>query len=214
MAIKASNAKSVLECHAVTLVRRYLAALQFPLDRIAVDVLFDYTMSTFASNNIDLKRLGNRTTGKIILKFNGLCLFQDTRAFFEDAIPHELAHVLDGIDTFENSVDVPKPHGEKWLSFLLRINSLSNQSVTCSENFDYRSIKMMNGGMPVRCICGGLEGFDVLPSTLKNQQDIKDNALICKSCESTFMVVDQSLVPEEIILETIFIKAQIVSKSV
>lgn len=208
------NADSPLEDHAILLVERILSRLRFPAVRIKVDVHFDYTLREFADHKLALDDgADTQLSGVVELRLNGLFLHQNPFEFYQECIPHELAHIFRALEATKQGVPLTSPHDIEWQRWLHKINSDASVSTAGPDVFDSRAIRWYSGGVPCVCACSGESALEVFSYTRKSLSKLKENEVKCKECEEPYELVSSDAIPEKVIKEVDFIRERLCTKS-
>jgi predicted SprT family Zn-dependent metalloprotease len=176
------NAEYPRELYAAKVVNALLAQIKFPSHRVWVDLRFDYMLSEHSVSKIDVIQISGEAHGTVELRYQGLFLMQDFEAMVNEAVPHELAHVLHEIDAKINDFKVSKPHDDRWQDFFCTLAPNYEPLAKVKGNFDDRAIRLLRGGLPVRCECGGDEEFNVLADSTANATKLRNEELKCSAC--------------------------------
>jgi predicted SprT family Zn-dependent metalloprotease len=192
------NAQMPREAEVVREVDRILRMRLFPAERVWVDVRFDYGMSDHSSSKVTLMQINGQVHGTAEVRFQGLFLWQDFPAVFNEVVPHELAHVLMEVRSAERGTDNEKGHSDEWLELVLDINPDAEPSAKVRGEFDDRAIKLQKGGIGCECDCDDLSAFVVLSNTPATVMKLKNEDLSCNQCHSTYRRLTKEHWPAEI----------------
>jgi len=204
------NAVHPIESHAVSLIERALKKYKFPFSRFGVEVNIDFKIKDFAKHNIVLDPESRSLQGSIRIDINGLFLHQYPSIYFNNCIPHELAHIFHELTFEKKGMDVDYPHGIEWQQWVKKINSSADLSSSGPAEFDNRSICWNYGGLPTTCNCDGEFGFRVQPNNKNWIKKLKEKMAICKTCNAPYTIQkDNTLIPQRFIKEVEFINDRI-----
>lgn len=196
--IQQHNAQINREAEIVREVDRILRLRLFPGDRVWVDIRFDYGMSEHSSSKVSLMQINGELHGIAEIRFQGLFLWQDFPTFFNDVIPHELAHVLMELRCAERGTTLEKGHGDEWLELVLDINPDAEPAAKVKGEFDDRPIKLQKGSISCECDCDDLSAFVVVANTPSTLMKLKSEDLTCSECHSAYRRIPKEQWPEEI----------------
>jgi predicted SprT family Zn-dependent metalloprotease len=197
LTIKQHNAQYAREREIVREVGRILTLRLFPSERIWVDIRFDYGMAEHSSSKLTLMQINGELHGTAEIRFQGLFLWQDFSTFFNDVIPHELAHVLMEVRYAERGSAMEKGHSDEWIDLVLDINSEAEPAAKVKGNFDDRAIKLHKGGIACECDCDDLDAFIVVANTPSSAMKLRTEELTCSDCHSAYRRVKDEF-PEAI----------------
>lgn len=192
------NAQTSREAEIVREVDRILKLRLFPTQRIWVDIRFDYGMADHSSSKLSLLQINGEVHGIAEIRFQGLFAWQDFPTFFNDVIPHELAHVLLEVRCSEKGVAPEKGHSDDWLELVLDLNQDADPVAKVKGEFDDRPIKLLRGGVGCECDCGDLDAFVVVASTPSTLMKLKKEELCCSDCNSPYRRLPKDEWPVEI----------------
>ncbi|MEE8057502.1 MAG: hypothetical protein V3T17_06670 [Pseudomonadales bacterium] len=195
------------EEHAIEITDYFLNIHADLVSKLTVQVGFRYGMATYATHKLQVTPARNGATGTVAILFNSVFLYQDSNFFYKKCIPHQVAHVIAEIKALQEGIIIEKPHGIEWTHALISLISTADVPINPTMEFDSRSIKLVKGGIPLRCVCGGEDGFNVVVNSDNNQNKIKNGELTCVKCNSCYELVDDSMVSECVASEIKFIKA-------
>lgn len=196
--IKQHNAQVSREAEIVREVDRILRLRLFPNKRIFVDVRFDYGMADHSASKVTLLQIDGEQHGIAEIRFQGLYIWQDFATFFNEVIPHELAHVLLEIRCAERGTTVEKGHGEDWFELVLDLNPDAEPAAKIKGNFDERPIKLQKGGIACECDCDDLSAFVVVANTPTTIMKLKNEDMSCPECHSAYRRVSKEQLPKEL----------------
>lgn len=196
--IRQHNAQVNREAEIVREVDRILRLRLFPSKRIYVDVRFDYGMADHSASKVTLMEINGEQHGIAEIRFQGLYMWQDYATFFNEVIPHELAHVLLEIRCAERGTSVEKGHGEDWFELVLDLNPDAEPAAKIKGNFDERPIKLQKGGIACECDCDELSAFVVVANTATTIMKLKNEELSCPECHSAYRKVSKEQLPQAI----------------
>lgn len=188
--IRQHNAEYPREVYAAKLVDQLLSRIKFPAHRVWVDLRFDYNLTEHSVSKVDVMQISGEAHGVVVLQYQGMYLMQDFKAMVEEVIPHEIAHVLHEIDARVNDFKVSKPHDGVWEDFLFRLNPDATPSARVDGNFDDRAIRLIRGGIAVRCECGGDEEFAVIADSTANSAKLRNEELKCGQCKFPYVRIE------------------------
>lgn len=197
--VQQHNAQVAREAEIVREVDRLLRLRLFPSERVWVDVRFDYGMAEHSASKISLMQINGEVHGIAEIRFQGLFLWQDFPTFFNEVIPHELAHVLAEVRGAERGITVEKGHGDEWVELVLDINPDAEPAAKVKGNFDDRPIKLHKGGISCECDCDGLAAFVVVANTPSTVMKLKNEDLCCSECHSAYRRIQKDQWPVEIV---------------
>ena len=194
------NAEYPREIHAARVVDNLLGRIRFPGHRVWVDLRFDYSLTEHSVSKVDVMTISGEAHGVVELRYQGLFLYQDFRSMIEEVIPHELAHVLHEIDARVNDFKVTKPHDNVWETFLGKLSPDATPAAKVKADFDDRAIRLLRGGVGVRCECGGDEEFDVIADSAANSVKLRNEELKCSTCRFPYVRVEKDYpLPRQVI---------------
>ena len=196
--IQQHNAQIAREAEIVREVDRILRLRLFPSDRVWVDIRFDYGMAEHSSSKVSLMQINGDVHGIAEIRFQGLFIWQDFPAFFNDVIPHELAHVLMELRCAELGISVEKGHGDEWLELVLDINPDAEPAAKVKAEFDDRPIKLQKGGISCECDCDDLSAFVVVANSPSTLMKLKNEDLTCSVCHSAYRRIPKEQWPDQI----------------
>jgi predicted SprT family Zn-dependent metalloprotease len=197
--VQQHNAQMPREAEIVREVDRILRLRLFPSDRVWVDVRFDYGMAEHSSSKVSLMQINGEVHGTAEIRFQGLFLWQDFPTFFNEVVPHELAHVLLEVRCAERGTSVEKGHGDEWLELVLDINPDAEPAAKVKGDFDDRPIKLQKGGIPCECDCCELAAFVVVANTPSTVMKLKSEDLSCSECHSAYRRIQKEQWHDEIV---------------
>lgn len=178
------------ELHAALLVEEILQRRSFPFKRISVEVTFSPTITTFAKHKNSIEMNGKRAEGKVTLIYNSLFLMQDPMSFFEQAVPHEVAHVLNELTAFAKGMEVQE-HGLEWQDILGEISATAMPAASLPDcEFDVRPITLQAGGVLAECQCEGDERFHAYRNTGAKVGALRQGVEECPQCGSLLQITD------------------------
>lgn len=196
--VNQSNAEFERERIIQRRVESLLQGAKFPLDRIWVDLRFDWLMLEHSASAYELYRVAGEVHGVVRITFNGLFLMQDMEAMASEVVPHELAHVLQAVAAKERDEVVAKPHDEAWMEFFYGLAPDQDAAAKVKGSFDTRAIRLAKGGIAALCECGGDEAWDVFSSNPASQSKLKNGEQECKLCGCAYVIQDSGALPESI----------------
>lgn len=196
--IKQHNAQSSREAEIVREIDRILRLQSFPLERVWVDVRFDYSMAEHSASKVSLLQINGELHGTAEIRLQGLFIWQDFATFMHEVIPHELAHVLLELRWAEKGQAPEKGHGDEWTDTVLDINPDAEPAAKVKGNFDDRPIKLQKGGIACECDCDDLDAFVVVANTPASVMKLKGEVHTCSECQSAYRRVTNSSWPNEI----------------
>jgi len=115
--IKQHNAEYPRELFAAKEINRLLTNVDFPAERIWLDLRFDPSMTDPTSSTLDVMMISGEAHGIAVLRIQPLYLQQDMQTMVDEAIPHELAHILHAIDVKQKGEEIGKLSARNWLRF-------------------------------------------------------------------------------------------------
>lgn len=195
-----SNAEFERERMIQRRVESLLESEKFPVDRIWLDLRFDWLMLDHSSSAYELYRVANEVHGVVRINFNGLFLMQDMEAMAAEVVPHELAHVLQAVEAKERDEVISKPHDDTWMEYFYRLapDEDAAAKVKGSGLFDTRAIRLVKGGILAQCECGTDQSWEVFSSTPASQIKLKNGDHECSHCGCPFVIQDSGEMPESI----------------
>lgn len=196
--IQQHNAQFAREAQIVREVDRILRLQRFPFERVWVDLRFDYGISDHSTSKAVLMQINGEVHGTIEIRFQGLYIWHDFATFFNEVVPHEMAHALMEVRLAEKGQKIDKPHDEDWMDLVLEINPEVEPVAKVKGEFDERIVKLQKGGMACACECGGIDGFEVFPNTPSANVKLRNEDLMCSTCNSAYAKVQQEQWPEAI----------------
>ncbi len=192
------NAQYPREIYAAREVSRLLQKVGFPGGDVWLDLRFDYALSEHSSSKLDVMLVRGEPHGTVDLCLHGLFLAQDFPAMVREVIPHELAHILDGLSARSNETEVQKPHGESWERIFERLTDGDPDIEPLPKvraNFDGRAVRLSKNGILAQCECGDDDSFEVFPRTNANTAKLQGEELKCSTCKYPY-VLYTGAVPE------------------
>ncbi|NVL48609.1 hypothetical protein F2S72_01185 [Pseudomonas syringae pv. actinidiae] len=196
--IKQHNAQINREAEIVREVDRILRLRLFPSNRVWVDVRFDYGMADHSASKVTLLEIDGKQHGIAEIRFQGLFIWQDFSMFFNEVIPHEIAHVLLELRCAERGISVEKAHGDDWVEMVLDLNPDAEPAAKVKGEFDDRPIKLQKGGIACECDCDDLSAFVVVPNTPTTVMKLKGEDLTCQECHSAYRKISKEQLPQEL----------------
>lgn len=184
------NAQFPREVYAAREVSRLFELVNFPSKDVWVDLRFDYTLADHSSSSLDVILVCGEPHGIVKLCLHGLFLVQDFEAMIREVIPHEIAHVLDGVQARREGREVQKPHGEPWIAIFERLTRGDIDVEPLPKvkgNFDDRAVRLAKNGILVQCECGDEESYQVFPGTTTNVAKLQAEELKCTACKFPYV---------------------------
>lgn len=197
--IKQHNAQINREAEIVREVDRLLRLRLFPSNRVWVDVRFDYGMADHSASKVTLLEINGEQHGIAEIRFQGLFLWQDFSTFFNEVIPHEIAHVLLELRCAERGVSAEKGHGDDWVELVLDLYPDAEPAAKVKGEFDDRPIKLHKGGISCECDCDDLSAFVVVANTPTTIMKLKKEELTCPECHSAYRRISKEQLPSELV---------------
>ncbi|MBF3053096.1 hypothetical protein HKW90_01570 [Pseudomonas aeruginosa] len=205
--IKQHNAEYPRELYVAKEVNRLLASVDFPAERVWLDLRFDPSITDPTSSTTDLMMISGEAHGIAVLRIQPLYLHQDMETIVNEAVPHELAHILHALDAKQKDEEIAKAHDEDWQEWLFTLAPDATPSAKVKGNFDERSVKLSKGGLAVECECGGEDGIAVIADTTGSAQKLRDEELECTSCKFPYhRLTPGSELPERIAADLKFLE--------
>lgn len=204
--IEQHNAEYAREVQLAKEVSRLLKMQKFPDDRIWVDLRFDYSMTDHSASSLELIKISGEVHGIAVLRFQGMFLYQDFDSMFNEVVPHELAHVLQGIQAKESGQEIEKPHEVEWQDLVSELSPDATPLAKVKGLFDDRAIKLLKGNIGTVCECGGEEAFAVFADSPTVSIKLKNEELTCSTCKFPYVRTDRSTWPEKILDEMKFLE--------
>ncbi|WGK63364.1 hypothetical protein QAO71_17635 (plasmid) [Halopseudomonas sp. SMJS2] len=196
--IEQHNAEYPREIQIAKEVSRLLKSVQFPDDRVWVDLRFDYSMSDHSSSSLDLMRISGDLHGIAVVKINGLYLHQDFISTFNEVVPHELAHIIHELNCKDSDLDPGKKHSEDWEDIAAQLSPEANPCSKVKGLFDDRASKILKGGVCVECECGDEDAFAVFPNSVATASKLRTEDLLCKQCTFPYVRVTKEKWPDKV----------------
>lgn len=184
------NAQFPREVYAAREVSRLLQLVNFPGKDVWVDLRFDYALSDHSASSLEVILVRGEPHGIVKLSLHGLFLVQDFEAMIREVIPHEVAHVLDGVQARREDREVQKPHGEPWIEIFERLTRGDIDVEPLPKvkgNFDDRAVRLAKNGILVQCECGDDDSFQVVPGTNSNIAKLQSEELKCTDCKFPYV---------------------------
>lgn len=205
--IKQHNAEYPRELFAAKEINRLLTNVDFPAERIWLDIRFDPSMTDPTSSALDVMMISGEAHGIAVLRIQPLYLQQDMQTMVDEAIPHELAHILHAIDVKQKGEEIGKLHDEDWQEWLFTLAPNATPAAKVKGTFDDRPVKLSKGGLAVECECGGDEAIAVIADTTGNSVKLQEEELECSSCKFPYHRLSQdSALPEGIASDLKFLE--------
>jgi predicted SprT family Zn-dependent metalloprotease len=205
--IEQHNAQYAREVQLAKEVSRLLKSQKFPDNRIWVDLRFDYSMPDHSASSVELINISGEVHGVAVLRFQGLFLYQDFKAMFEEVVPHEVAHILQEIKAKENNTVISKPHEQDWQDMVEDLSPEATPSAKVKGQFDDRAIKLLKGGIATTCECGDDEAFAVFADTPGVSAKLHEEELTCTTCKFAYVRTnDRSKWPEKVLRDMKFLE--------
>ncbi len=205
--IEQHNAEYPREIQIAKEVSRLLKSVQFPDDRVWVDLRFDYSMLDHSTSSLDLMRISGDLHGIAVLKFNGLHLHQDFTSAFNEVVPHEIGHILHELRCKEADQDPGRKHNDDWEDIVADLSPDANPSPKVKGLFDDRPTKILKGGVSVECECGDEDAFEVFPDSATTASKLRMEDLRCKQCTFPYVRVTREKWPEKVKADIEFLEA-------
>lgn len=205
-AIQQHNAQAARQAEIVKEIDRMLKLMSFPYERVWVDVRFDYQISEHSMSKIKLMQINGEHHGVVEIKLQSLFIWQDFEAFFNEVIPHEIAHVIQDLRRAQSGLEASKGHDEEWMDLVLEMNPDVEPAAKVKGEFDDRPVKLHKGGIGCVCDCGDLESFAAFSNTNTTIMKLKNEDLTCQFCGSAYTRVSQDQWPEEIVKAMAFFR--------
>lgn len=183
-----------LEQEAVEVATAHLRRLRWPFERIPVDFTFGLRTAASHSQFKEPVIRGGLLTARVSIFFNYLFVIQNERAFIEEVVPHELAHVFAQAEALRSSRTI-KDHGNEWKGWLLTISSRATPRSNMESLFDDRAFRLFKGGAAFRCKCPGDAGFHVVAA----ESAEKFAAASCKRCEAVYQPTEAETAPSQVL---------------
>lgn len=197
-------------CHEVA---RTLQSSAFPAKRIKVSIRFDPVLRSFSKHKPDLTMNGKRPEGTVELLYNSLFLMQDPVNFFNEVVPHELAHVLNGVSAYKSGLEVPE-HGHEWQDWLAKISSTASPSPSLPDtDFDDRAIILHSGGVLGVCACENDDRFHAYRNTGRKVGDLRKGDIECSRCGASVQLTELSEMPQKIRADLEYIQQDLQGRS-
>ncbi len=203
-AVQQHNAQTAREEQIVIEIDRLLRLHRFPSEKVWVDVRFDYGMAEHSASKLSVMSVNGELHGTVEIRLQGLFLWQDFDTFYQEVIPHELAHVFMDLRHAEHGTAVGKPHDEDWMDAVLEINPDIEPAAKVKGEFDDRPIKLQRGAIGCGCDCGDLDSFATFPNTPATVTKLHNEELICSQCSSAYKRLKREEWPAEIRSMTTF----------
>ncbi|MBM3105713.1 hypothetical protein IIE18_11230 [Pseudomonas sp. V1] len=181
--IKQHNAEFPREIFAAKEINRLLTNVDFPAERIWLDLRFDLSMTDPTASSLDVMMISGEAHGIAMLRIQTLYLQQDMETMVTEAIPHELAHILHLLDAKQKDTEIGKQHDEDWQEWLYILAPNATPAAKVKGRFDERPVKLSKGGLAVECECGGEEGVAVVADSTGNAIKLQEEELECSSCK-------------------------------
>jgi predicted SprT family Zn-dependent metalloprotease len=198
-AIQQHNAQTDRQAEIVKEIDRMLRLMSFPYERVWVDVRFDYTMTDHSASKMKLLSINGEHHGVVEIRLQPLFIWQDFETFFNEVIPHELAHVIQELRAALEGRDSPKGHDDEWMDLVMEMNPDIEPSAKVKGWFDDRPIKLHKGAIPCACDCDDMDAFAVFANTNATVVKLKNDELSCQFCLSPYRRIGNELWPAEII---------------
>lgn len=200
------NAEYPREIHAAKEVSRLLQKVDFPGHNVWVDLRFDYSLIEHSSSNVDVILIRGEPHGIVKINLQALYLMQDFTSMIEEVIPHEVAHVLHGVQAKIEGYTIDKVHDDVWQNYVFRLQPDAEPMAKVKGEFDGRAVRLNKGGILIQCECGEDESFDVIADTAGNSAKLRAEEHKCGTCKFPYQRVDQALMPDGIKSDLVFLE--------
>tara|TARA_R110001606_G_scaffold398765_2_gene578829 strand:- start:86217 stop:86903 length:687 start_codon:yes stop_codon:yes gene_type:complete len=197
-AIHQHNCQTAREVEVALEVDRLLRLLEFPFESTWVDLRFDPLLAEHSASKVTAMAINGDVHGVAEIRLQPLFLFHDFRTFFEEVIPHEVAHVVLSARRICDGSDNSKPHDDEWVELVSEINPDCEPAAKVKGEFDDRPIKIHKGGLVCTCDCCDLDSIAVFPNTASTAQKLKSEELACSHCFSPYRKTPQEDWPAEL----------------
>ena len=174
----------------------------WPFGRIPVRIEFGIRVKVPSNHDLTFDGTNGRgeLVGRVRLWFNYLYLRQNVDVFYTDILPHEIAHLLAGLQAQSQNREIDQ-HGEEWQKFLLALSPGAHTKVNALLSlFDDRPIRIHKGEAPSECKCAGPARFGTFGVNAPRNKP-------CKGCASIPKPIPLEQIPESIAAEIVLIRS-------